>query len=79
MTEQYQQPVPVIVITDSDGSEALYVNGDFRMADDTIYATDIAGKTEGLVIWFSHAVLGGERMAWPQRYADLVPYLEAEE
>lgn len=48
------EPVHVIVVTDVSGHQALYVGGELKESDETIYACDIAAATEGMTIQFSH-------------------------
>lgn len=48
-------PTHVVVLTDVDsGFQALYVGGDLKAADDTIYACDIAEAAGDKDINFSH-------------------------
>jgi hypothetical protein len=78
MSEQYQPPVPVFVALSIDGYEALYVDGDLRDQDDTIYASTIAAKTNGMPIVLRYVELEQDvGTHWPERYEDLQPYMEA--
>jgi hypothetical protein len=49
------EAVHVIIVTDADsGHEALYVGGDLKEQDVTIYGCEIARHVQGLTIQFSH-------------------------
>ena len=70
-------PVHVVCVTDEDsGQEALYVSGDLRFTDMTVYACDIARETDGMTIQLSHIVVGlpGEEQ-YPQRLEDCMMWI----
>lgn len=54
-----REPVHVVCVTDEDsGHEALYIGGELRFSDNTVYACDIARETDGMVIELTHMSIG---------------------
>jgi hypothetical protein len=77
MSDLYEPTVPVFVVLSIDGYEALYVGGYLRDQDDTIYASTIAAKTNGMPIVLRYVELEQDvGTHWPERYEDLQPYME---
>lgn len=65
------EPVHVVAVIDEEsGHEALYVDGDLRDQDLTIYACDIARAAEGKVIQFSQirVNLPEDQVGFPQEF-----------
>jgi hypothetical protein len=76
------EPVHVIVVTDSEtGHQGLYVGGDLKDQDDTIYACDIARVTWGMTIQFSHiSVRMPEDVdSYPEKFEQCMLWNPAEE
>jgi hypothetical protein len=61
------------VVTDSNGPEAIYVNGKLAFSDDTVYATDIcrcAGDGP-IVIAHEQCEFQDWRWWWPEKLKDV--------
>lgn len=70
-------PVHVVCVTDEDsGHEALYISGDLRFSDVTVYACDIARETDGMTIQLSHMTVGiPGKEEYPKRLEDCMKWL----
>lgn len=73
-------PVQVIVVTDEEtGYESLYIDGQLRMFDVTIYASDIASQVTGETIQFSHVSLRlPEQQEWPATWDECARFRTVE-
>jgi hypothetical protein len=69
----------IIVVTDQDGNQALYLNGDLQVSDNTIYACDIAEHAGREPINFSHVnvELPEAQLCndWPDKFEELMKYV----
>jgi hypothetical protein len=64
----------VTVVTETDGQEALYVDGILKMHDETIYASDIAEYAGDGPILFRHVHVdySTDAWTWPDKLEDLL-------
>lgn len=66
-------PTHVIVVTDYNGDEALYVGGDLLDTEgDTVYACDIAAAVGDKIIQLSHLPVEPFDGEWPRRFEELL-------
>jgi hypothetical protein len=73
-----QEPLHVIVVQDEDVNEALYVGGELKCSDGTVYACDIAEFAGDRLIQFSLVNVedyDSQTEDWPEHFDALVPYL----
>jgi hypothetical protein len=61
----------MIVVTSDDGNEAIYVDGNFVLRDETVYACDIADIAKGRQLFFRHATCGSVA-DWPLQISDVI-------
>lgn len=73
-------PVHVVCVTDEEtGHEAVYVGGELREQDATIYGCDIARVTSGMTIQLSHVSLRlPEHQEYPSRFEDCLQFVTDE-
>ena len=61
----------ITVVTDQDGTEALYVDGELYEQDQTIYAVDIALAAGRDPVMFVHRGIDELVGRWPQLLSDV--------
>lgn len=67
----------VVAVTDSNGPEALYIDGVLKTWEESLYAFDIASATEGMAFELSHMNVDiPVDMTWPEKLESLMPYLD---
>ena len=74
-------PVLVVCVIDQEsGHEAVYVGGELKDQDTTIYGHDIARVASGLTVQLSHVTVDlPEEMQYPQKFEELVRYILVDE
>lgn len=67
----------IAVLDNGSNDEALYVGGELKDSDSTIYMCDLAKVTKGLVFEFSHVIVElPDGREWPERFEELFAFTQ---
>jgi hypothetical protein len=69
-------PLKVVAVLATDGSEAVYIDGNLRLSQFTIYIGELIAEVGPVPILLSQAVLESDfEGEWPERFDDLKSYM----
>jgi hypothetical protein len=82
MSEYTTKPIEVTAVLSPDGDEALYVFGEKVFSDSCVRVGDVVAIFGGEPIILTQAILADDFTDqfedWPEKYEDLIPYIEAD-